>query len=498
MRKIFVIVFLINISFAWWSSPMNLGITGADDVNPQACRVQLMPNSSCLVWQTNLHGNWDIYSRFSEGAIWGDTMKITDDSANDMNPSVAYDYARNCYWCAWQRFDTNDWNIYIANGDQNGWSTPYLLTDSILEDYLPSVYVIHDTVWAVWSRGMSMGDSGSFYDVYSCFYDGTQWSSLIPLTDDSTLINFRPKINSRYNHPIVVWERGDEFSQHDIYYSEYLSGTWQLPQPITTDLGHDCNPEITSEIDPGGNDTYGSWVVWQSDRDGNYEIYSTGYDTFNVCHRLTFCDSADIVPNPLFFDAVTQDNGPTCTAFSTNRDGNADIYTHFAYWGGADTIVPVDTDPADDISPVMTGGNMYIWVLWQTDRNTDWDIYGSYIFVGGVEESNACDIKTRSSLIVDPNPFRQKTKISLCIGHPDRRTRSSYGTGRAKGMELKIYDATGSVVKNFSLLTAYFLLPTPVFWDGTDSKGERLPPGVYFVRLENESEALTEKVVLIK
>ncbi|MGB3479390.1 MAG: FlgD immunoglobulin-like domain containing protein, partial [bacterium] len=150
------------------------------------------------------------------------------------------------------------------------------------------------------------------------------------------------------------------------------------------------------------------------------------------------------------------------------------------------------------ILPVMTGGDLYIWVLWQSDRNADWDIYGSYIFVGGVEESNACDIKTRSSLIVDPNPFRQKTKISLCIGHPDRRTRFSYGTGRAEGMELKIYDATGRVVKNFSLLPAYSILPTTIFWDGTDNSGFRLPAGVYFVRLENESEALTEKVVLIE
>ncbi len=495
MRKILVIVFLINISFAWWSSPMNLGITGADDINPQTCRMQLMfyPHT-CLVWQTDLNGNWDIFSRFSYGGTWGDTLRVTTDVSTDSCPSVAYDFSRDCFWCAWQNNSTGYWDIFVAQTDTSGgWLSPYQLTTSDADDESPSVYVDFDTVWVVWQH--SVTDSTN---IYSTYYDGTTWATPAPITSDSNVSNIHPKINSRYNHPIVVWERGDEFSQHDIYYSEYLSGTWQLPQPITTDLGHDCNPEITSEIDPGGNDTYGSWVVWQSDRDGNYEIYSTGYDTFNVCHRLTFDDSTDITPNPLFFDAVTQDNGPTCTAFSTNRNGNADIYTHFAYWGGADTIVPVDTDPADDISPVMTGGNMYIWVLWQTDRNTDWDIYGSYIFVGGVEESKVYNTKATADLTIYPNLFRQKTKISFCIEHTNRRTRSSYGTGRAKGAELKIYDATGSVVKNFSLPTAYSLLPATIFWDGTNSKGERLPPGVYFVRLENESEALTEKVVLIE
>lgn len=335
-----------------------------------------------------------------------------------------------------------------------------------------------------------MGDSGSFYDVYSCFYDGTQWSSLIPLTDDSTLINFRPKINSRYNHPIVVWERGVEFSQHDIYYSEYLSGAWQFPQPITTDPGHDCNPEITSGIDP--NDTYGSWVVWQSDRDGNHELYSTGYDTFNVCHRLTFCDSADIVPNPLFFLAVIQDNGPTCTAFSTNRNGNADIYTHFAYWGGADTVVPVDTDPADDIMSVMTGGNMYIWVLWQSDRNGEWDIYGSNMFVGGVEESNACDFKAAANLTIDPNPFREITTIKFQVPSTKSQTNINFQ------ISLKIYDVSGKLVRSFNLASDFLSLASTFFWNGTDINGKRLPQGVYFVRLENQSEALTEKVVLIK
>ncbi len=490
MKKIFVIVFLINISFAWWSSPVNLGISGADDINPQTCRVQLMPNSSCLVWQTNLHGNWDIYSRFSEWAIWGDTMKITDASANDMNPSVAYDYARNCYWCAWQRFDTNDWNIYIANGDQNGWSTPYLLTDSILGDYLPSVYVTHDTVWVVWSRGMSMGDSGSFYDVYSCFYDGTQWSSLIPLTDDSTLINFRPKINSRYNHPIVVWERGDELSQHDIYYSEYLNGTWQLPQPITTDLGHDCNPEVTSEIDPGGNDTYGSWVVWQSDRDGNYEIYTTAYDTMNVHYRLTFNDSTDITPSPLFFMALVEQSMPAVTAFSTNRNGNYDIYTYFDYWY-IDTLILVDTTNSEDILPVMTGGDVRVWVLWQTDRNTDWDIYGSSIFVGGVEESNTYDTKTVAKLTINPNPFREITTIKFQVPTLNQVQGKSQTS-------LKIYDVTGRLVKNFSRLTLDAQRPTFLFWDGTDINGQSLSQGIYFVQLKNKTETLAEKVVLMK
>jgi flagellar hook assembly protein FlgD len=48
--------------------------------------------------------------------------------------------------------------------------------------------------------------------------------------------------------------------------------------------------------------------------------------------------------------------------------------------------------------------------------------------------------------------------------------------------ELKIYDVTGRLVKNFSLPTSHFSLPTSVVWDGTDDIGRRVPQGVYFVR----------------
>jgi hypothetical protein len=478
MRKILVIVFLMKISFAWWSTPQNLGITGADDVSPQSCRKQLFfCPYTCLVWQTDISGNWDIFSRFSYGGTWGDTLRVTTDVSTDSCPSVAYDFSRDCFWCAWQNNSTGYWDIFVAQTDTSGgWLSPHQLTTSDADDEAPSVYVDFDTVWLVWQR--SVTDSTN---VYSTYYDGTTWATPSPITSDSNVSNIHPKINGRHDHPFVTWQRDD-----DIYYSDYLGGAWQSPQPITTDPGNDHNPEIASTTEPAGPPyTYGVWVVWQSDRGGDYDIYTTAYDTLNVHYRMTSNDSADITPSPLFFLALIEQSMPAVTAFSTNRNGNYDIYTYFDYWYG-DTLVPVDTADSEDILPVMTGNDVCVWVLWQTDRNADWDIYGSYIFVGGLEESNTCDIKAAVNLTIDPNPFRQQTKINLCVGY------------RAKGMELKIYDATGRMVKDFSRLRLDALRSTLLYWDGTDNSGFRLPVGVYFVRLENESEALTEKVVLIK
>ncbi|NOR17426.1 T9SS type A sorting domain-containing protein [candidate division WOR-3 bacterium] len=480
MKKIFVIVFLINISFAWWSSPVNLGISGADDINPQTCRVQLIfyPQTS-LVWQTNLSGNWDVFSRFSYGGTWNDTLRITTDIACDSCPSVAYDFTRDCFWCAWQNNSAGNWDIYVSQSNIDAWSTPYQLTTSSADDELPSVYVNLDTVWLVWQRAVT--DS---VNIYSAYYDGTTWATPSPITDDANINNIRPKINGRYDHPFLVWQRED-----DIYYSEFLSGVWQSPQPITTDPGNDCNPELANICEPAWPPyTYGVWVVWQSDRDGNYEIYTTAYDTLDVHYRLTFNDSVDITPNPLFYMALVEQSMPAVTAFSTNRDGDYDIYTYFDYWY-IDTLIPVDTTNSEDILPVMTGGDVYIWVLWQTNRNTDWDIYGSSIFVGGVEESNAYDTKTVAKLTINPNPFKQITEIRYQIGI-DSRQKSV--------VSMNIYDVTGRLVKNFSRLTLDAQRPTFLFWDGTDIHGQSLPQGIYFVQLKNKTETLTEKVVLTR
>lgn len=472
---VYLVLFLVNILFAW-SPPGNLGISGADDINPQACRVQLINNfCTCLVWQTNIDGTWDIFSRFGGAWTWEDTLRITSGFSDNINPTVAYDFIRDCFWCVWQTNGFGNWDIFATQGDfYSGWSALYLLTSDASDDELPSVYVNHDTVWVVWQRGVN---------ILSACYDGTIWSTPIPITNDSVIYNTKPKINGRYNHPIVVWERDG-----DIYYSEYLSGSWQTPQPVTTDPGNDCNPELTSEC-WGDPFTWGTWVVWQTDRHGNDEIYTTAYDNFNVHYRMTFNDSADITPHPLFILMIVEQNYPPLTVISTNRNGNYDIYAYFD-WGYSEIV---DTCHSEDILPVIAGADYYVWTLWQTDRNSEWDIYGSYIFVGGVEETNTYGIKSNSSLTVSPNPFRQITDISFCVGLSADGIEQS-----VESVVLKIYDSSGRVVKDFSSTTPYAPRPTHISWDGTDNNGKRLPEGIYFVQLRGQTEILTDKIVLVK
>lgn len=99
----------------------------------------------------------------------------------------------------------------------------------------------------------------------------------------------------------------------------------------------------------------------------------------------------------------------------------------------------------------------------------------------GVAEFNN---PTKGSFAVFPNPFRNMINIVYNNEH------------RAEGMGLVIYDASGRLVRNLSLLTSDFSLSTSVLWDGRDAAGHLLAPGVYFIT--DESRNCLAKVVKLQ
>ncbi len=482
-----------------WSIPENLGISGVDDFNPQACRIQLF-STTCLVWEADLGGNHEIFSRFGTNTTWSDTFRITNNPLHDCNPAVAYDYARNCYWCVWQRDSLDNAEIFVAKGETtNGWQTPQMLTQNPAQDELPSVVVIKDTVWVAWQRlFVDAGDSLIFANIFCRYFDGVDWSDEIALTSDS-LFNLNPKFNSRYDYPIVVWEKNQ-----DICYREYIAGNWQPVQQITSDTFPDKFPEIAVMNDPFSHTTAGVWIVWQRDSVGTWNIYSTGYDTLNIYERITSGGSDNTSPSPLWYFQFIDIRAPTCTAFSTNRNSSYDIFYYCGYyWGGGYTGY-VDLSAATDIKPVMTEDG-WIWILWQTDRNGEWDIYGSCVSHGAVNEGLHKDnTPAKMHFNVHPNPFRDYTQVEFEIPNV-QLANAGKDLSETGQVSLLIYDVTGRLVKSFCHIVSargwsasgsnYQL---PIKWFGNTDSGDRLPPGVFFVCLKYGEFSRVEKVILLR
>ena len=83
-----------------------------------------------------------------------------------------------------------------------------------------------------------------------------------------------------------------------------------------------------------------------------------------------------------------------------------------------------------------------------------------------------------------PNPFASETRVSFTLP-------------RASVARLSIHDASGRRIAD--LVSGQVSAgPHSVVWDGRDDRGARLPPGVYFARLEAADAARTRKIHLVR
>lgn len=120
------------------------------------------------------------------------------------------------------------------------------------------------------------------------------------------------------------------------------------------------------------------------------------------------------------------------------------------------------------------------------------NVYGSgrldcYAACVGVAEHEYNDI-VYTHIDCIPNPFHNKTQIRFSIQDTRLMMKPS----------LRIYDATGRLVKIFDQAVSIENIESEVLWDGTDLTNRRLPSGVYFLKLTAEDYTATEKLLLIR
>ena len=91
---------------------------------------------------------------------------------------------------------------------------------------------------------------------------------------------------------------------------------------------------------------------------------------------------------------------------------------------------------------------------------------------------------TDTELFCYPNPFKNLVKIE-------------FETAPNNDIALEVYNLKGQKVRKL-IGGIHSNAKTTIIWDGTDSSGERLASGIYFIRLLQEKPVPLHKVVLIK
>jgi hypothetical protein len=90
---------------------------------------------------------------------------------------------------------------------------------------------------------------------------------------------------------------------------------------------------------------------------------------------------------------------------------------------------------------------------------------------------------------VSPNPFSKLTKIRYSILDPGYWIQNP---------AIRIYDATGRLVRSFYQESSIENQESCLVWDGTDQAYRRLPAGVYFVRLTSGETTNAVPVMLVR
>jgi hypothetical protein len=376
----------------YWTGPFRLTSDSLSDVNPSACKEFLPGDATVLVWQSNRNGNWDVYSRFGSlynGNGWGEEVAVALDSLDEVNPVAACmnDWQDHpSYWCVWERRESplvgSIWAAFTSM--EGSWWPPVPLGRTIHTDgdsAQPSIIFTKgttaDTAWVVWRNHDT---SGTYI---SCVCNaGDSWTNeQVAVAGDLRHARLG-RCNVQYHQrPMLVWE-----SAGDVWYSIRDSSGWRVPAQVAPSAYEDRNPDIVNSDCGGGGRTY---VVWQSMRDGDTAAYIAAGDTFNVGQRV--CDVSGAGRNwsatGTRVDFTTIDYWNCMVVWVTDRNGNSDIYA--SEWGPGDIYVDMDT--ADDLAPVLTCmggwmGSQMAWVLWQSDRAGDWDIFGSFMYNSAIEE----------------------------------------------------------------------------------------------------------------
>lgn len=161
-----------------------------------------------------------------------------------------------------------------------------------------------------------------------------------------------------------------------------------------------------------------------------------------------------------------------------------DILYDYLDVGEVDSTIKIQVYPAQGLATEIL--NLHVQSIGNPSLQDSINVYA--VGVNGIEEGKQINLDN-PRITVYPNPFSNFTDIryKICdMGY------------EIKNITLRIYNATGRLVKDLSRSSTYALHPTHILWDGTDDRGVAVPAGIYFIQIEEDESRKTATIVRLK
>jgi len=328
-----------------------------------------------------------ILSNYNLFAQWQPDVRLTNNpaySSTSENNAWCIAASENVVHAVWYDFREGNNEIYYKRSSDGGisWGADTRLTNNTAPSFSPSVSVSGLVVHVVWNDRRD----GNYEIYYKRSTDaGISWGADTRLTNNTAHSQFSSiAVSGSIVH--VVWRENN-----DIYYKRSTDGgtSWGSDTRLTNNIASSDGPSVSvSDSSSSG----GVHVVWYDYRDGNYEIYykrsADGGTSWGADTRLTNNSFLSTYASVAVYGSSAE--GGVYVIWQDERDLNWEIYYKRSTDGGtswgADTRLTNNTGSSLYPSIALSGSlaEGVVHVVWQDDRNGNVEIYYKRSTDGGV------------------------------------------------------------------------------------------------------------------
>ncbi|MFQ6002212.1 MAG: dockerin type I domain-containing protein [Candidatus Zixiibacteriota bacterium] len=306
---------------------------------------------------------------------WGNSawipIQVTTSGFSDGNPAMTADFSDNI-WATYETGRDVRSNIYSSSYDGTSWSPAEAVDVYTYWDFHPAMATDSlGKVWVAWQGYRELGGNENF-NICVSSRTPSGWTSPTIITSGADY-DVEPAMTVGKQGKIwVVWKgwRSVNQSVNSNIFAKYYDGSWSSRMTVTSDLHDDCDPVVVA-------DTSGKiWVAWSTNRNGNWDIYSVYYDNGDWSALIPITTD----PDDDLASTITRDgSGNIWIAWHSWRDGNANIYTRYNDGAGWSAPVQISSDPNNDIMPNLAASpSGEVALTWMSNRYGNWDIFVSF------------------------------------------------------------------------------------------------------------------------
>ncbi|NOS86583.1 MAG: hypothetical protein HOP31_15720, partial [Ignavibacteria bacterium] len=306
---------------------------------------------------------------------WLSDVRLTNAAGPSLTNSESIAVTGDIIHVVWVDARDQNWDIYYkASGDGGvNWSPDVRLTNISSSQTAPAVVVSGPNVHVVWQDDRNGND-----DIYykRSVNGGFSWSSDIRLTTNSGG-QYAPRITVTGDilHLIFIDTRNGNY---EIYYKASADGgiNWSADARMTNNSSFSLNPSVVVS----GPDVH---LVWEDDRDGNFEIYYkrsvNGGFSWTSDTRLT------VAAGESKSATITAAGSIVHMAWHDVRDGNFEIYYKASGDGGVNWSpdIRITNDVMVSSWPDIFVLGPYVHLTWSDTRSGGYEIYHKLSLNGG-------------------------------------------------------------------------------------------------------------------